>query len=214
MGAPAISPRTRPARKPARPARKSAPRAKPATRARTSGNVAMLPVTAVGGLADSGVVVGMSRSRVWIGVLGVLLGGIVAMNVVGLSLSASSSETALKVEALQQDNGVLQGRIATRLSNERVTQAATTLGLAVPAPDAVDYLKSSSSDADQAAERLANGSIANAPPVLAPLEADVAATDPTATTTVSTDPAAVPAPVVSTDAATVIAPTTAPATIP
>ena len=220
MGAPAVSPRTRPAARP-KPKAKPKPKARSATARRATaapakrparrpatkaprtnhrarlrvaggGNVAMLPVNAVGGIADSGFVVGMSRGRTWIVVLGLLLGGIVALNVVGLSLSASGSSVSTKIEELQQENSVMRARIANRLSNERITRAATALGLTVPAPDAVHYLDAKPSDAEAAAKRLADGSIANAPPAVVPTEADL--TDTTATTDPAavTDPAALP----------------------
>ncbi len=167
----------------------------------------MLPVNAVGGIADSGFVIGMSRGRAWIVILGLLLGGIVALNVVGLSLSAASSETSAKIDELQKENSVYRARIANRLSNERVTKAATALGLSVPAPDAVHYLGAKGSDAEQAAQRLADGLIANSPPVIAPTEADLAATATAATT----DPAVVdPAAVVADPA---VAATTVPAPV-
>lgn len=209
MGAPAASPRLRPPARP-KPKPKPRPKSRPAPRARTAaptrpprtaprsmagrsrvaagGSVAMLPVNAVGGIADSGFVVGMTRGRAWIIVLGLLLGGIVALNVVGLSLSASGSSVSTKVDELQQENSVMRARIANRLSNERITEAASTLGLAVPAPDAVHYIGAKSSDAETAAKRLADGLIATAPPAI---EATV--TDPATTTdpaTVPTDPTA------------------------
>ena len=157
MGAPAASPRLRPAARPkARPKSRPAPRSRVAAPARkprsaprstagrsrvaAGGSVAMLPVNAVGGIADSGFVVGMTRGRAWIMVLGLLLGGIVALNVVGLSLSASGSSVSTKVDEPQQENSVMRARIANRLSNERITEAASALGLAVPAPDAVHYI--------------------------------------------------------------------------
>jgi hypothetical protein len=142
----------------------------------------MLPVNAISGIADSRFVVGMARGRTWIVVLGVLLCGIVAVNVLGLSLSAAGSETSVKIDELQQQNSVLRGRIANRLSNERISEAAAALGLEVPAPDAVHYLQSRQSDAERAAERLAGGEIAAGAPVT-PI--DVAVTDPA-----TTDPAA------------------------
>jgi hypothetical protein len=149
----------------------------------------MLPVNAVGGIADSGFVIGMARSRVWIGVLGVLLGGIVAINVVGLSLSASGSQTSAKIDELIRDNSVQRSRLAHRLSNGRISKQASALGLAVPAPDAVHYLKSGDADAKRAAERLADGSITNAPPVATPSEA---ATDPSTIAPATTTTTAVP----------------------
>lgn len=179
--APARAPRRAPARPKPTPQRRS--------RAATSGNVAMFPVNAVGGIADSGVVMGMARSRVWIGVLGVLLGGIVAINVVGLSLSASGSQISAKIDELIRDNSVQQSRLAHRLSNGRISKEADALGLAVPAPDAVHYLKAGDADAKQAAERLADGSITNAPPPITPSE-DVTAIDPATTTATATDPTA------------------------
>ena len=201
MGAPAISrprPATRPApkRAPARsPRPASRPRSRPAGRSATG--VVRFPANAVGrtaatvsGIADSGFVTGMARSRAWIAVLGVLLGGIVAVNVVGLSLSAAGSETSAKIDELIRDNSVQRSRLAHRLSNGQITKAADALGLAVPAADAVNYLNSSSADAKRAAERLADGSIANAPPAIGVSETTVA--DPAVTTTdptVLVDPA-------------------------
>jgi hypothetical protein len=184
----------------------------------------MFPVNAVSGIADSGFVVGMSRGRAWIVVLGLLLGGIVALNVIGLSLSSSGGTVSAKIDEIQQENSVLRGRIASRLSNERITRAATALGLAVPAPDAVHYLDAKASDAEKAAQRLADGLIANAPPTVAPSESDLATSDgsiapaPPAVTpaTVPVDPATTTVPVDPATAATTTtnpAPT-APATTP
>lgn len=208
MGAPAISPRVRPAPRPKpRPRPKPAPRrprtAAPAARRRPAsgrprgplaagGNVAMLPVSAISGIADSGFVVGMARGRAWIVVLGVLLCGIVAINVLGLSLSAAGSETSTKIDELQQQNSVLRARIANRLSSGNISEAAAALGLEVPAPDAVDYLRTRRSDAERAAERLAGGEIVAGAPAI-PIDvatADPATADPAATTdAVPVDPA-------------------------
>lgn len=182
MGAPAITrPRTSPApkRRPAaRPTPRPAPRVGPVVR--TAG--------AVGGLADCGLVMRLTRGRAWIVVLGILLGGIVAINVWGLGMSASSSATAAKIEALQRDNSVLAGRLASRTSNGTIETSAAALGLAVPAPDAVHYLGASPGDAEKAAERLANGKISPTPPPLPE------ATEPVvpAATTIVTDPAVTP----------------------
>jgi hypothetical protein len=155
------------------------------------GSVAMAPLNAIGGIADSQFVIGMTRGRAWIVVLGILLGGIVAINVLGLSLSASGSDISTQVDELQQQNSVLRTRIANRVSNERISDAAATLGLAVPAPDQVHYLDARGSDAARAAERLASGEIAAAAPV-APVEVAITdpATDPATTTTTTYDPAA------------------------
>jgi len=182
MGAPAISTRTRPA---------SRGRAAAGSRAKATAKrprALLIPVAAVGrtadafgGIADCGMVVGMTRGRAWIVVLGVLLGGIVALNVWGLGMSASSSATAAKIDALQRQNSVLGGRIANRISNGTIEEAAAKLGLAVAPADAVHYLDGASSDAERAAERLANGKIALTPPpaptVVEPIDAAAVTTE-------------------------------------
>jgi len=229
MGAPAISsPRTPPRRRTRATTRTgTATRTRTRNRnarARSGADVIRFPVNAVGrtaatvgGLADSGVVVGMARSRLWIGVLGVLLGGIVAINVVGLSLSSSESRTASQVDELVRSNSVQQSRLAHRLSNGQISRKAAALGLAVPTPDAVRYIDAGGNDAERAAERLADGEITNAPPALTAPEADTAGTtteptippvDPAVTAT--TDPAAAVMPPATTSTDPALAPVTTP----
>ncbi len=159
----------------------------------------MLPVHAVGGaagavggMADSGLVIGMTRSRVWIGVLGVLLGGIVALNVIGLSLSASTSGTATKIDELERANTVTQATIAKRSSSDRIQALAAGLGLDTPTPKAVSYLKAKGGDAAAAAKRLEAGeiSVLGALPI-APVFAEAAAAPLSDTVVPSVDPTAV-----------------------
>jgi hypothetical protein len=198
--APKPAPKSRAAAKPRSAATRTAPArrttARPARRQTSGGSVVMLPLAAagrtavaVGGLADCGLVTGMARSRVWIGVLGVLLGGIVAINVYGLSLSAGNSATAAKIDALERDNSVARGRIAARTSTDRIETQAAAEGLGIPPPDAVHYLHAAKGDAAKAANRLSDGLIAAAAPVLDPSAAT--AIDPTAdvtATVAATDP--------------------------
>jgi hypothetical protein len=115
---------------------------------------------AVGGLADSGLVLRLTRSRLWIGVLGTLLVGIVALNVFALSFNASSSKTAALADELRRENSALGADVADVLSNERLQSAATRLGLIWPEPGAILYLDPRHSDAEAAAERLRRGEIA------------------------------------------------------
>jgi hypothetical protein len=150
---------------------------------------------AVGGMADSGLVVRMTRGRIWIAVLGVLLGGIVALNVWGLGLSASTSGAAGKVDELERANTVLRAQIAKRSSSEKVGAVAAGLGLETPVPKAVRYRKARDGDAAAAAERLASGEIS----VLAalpidPLFAAAAAPVEDAAAPAPTDPVAAASP--------------------
>lgn len=195
---------------------KPAPRASSAARrpATASGpaGVVMIPVAAVGrtmgavgDIADCSVARWMTRGRVWIVVLGCLLGGIVAINVWGLGMSAAGSETARKIDALQQENSVLRARAASRGSNAKIEAAAAELGLALPAPDAINYLDSPDGIAAKAADRLSSGEIAVAPPGEAPTEVTEPVLDPVTgmpvepaidpATGMPLDPLAVPAPI-------------------
>src|SRR5262245_56283106 len=96
---------------------------------------------AVGGIADSGLVVRLTRGRLWIGLLASLLVGIVALNVVALGLNASSSKLAQQADGLQRANSALHAKLAGELTNEQVQKAALAIGLVVPEPGMVRYLR-------------------------------------------------------------------------
>jgi hypothetical protein len=189
--------RRSPARRP--PARAPGPRrTAPRRRKGQTPAAGFVPVAvgrtagAVGGLADSGLVVRLTRSRLWIGLLGGLLVGIVALNVMALSFSASSSNAARQADELERQNSALRGEIAARLSNEEIQAAATKLGLVVPEPGAVRYLRPSPGDAAEAARRLRAGELGSfgyvAPVVTAPV---VPAESAPVETVPPTDPAEV-----------------------
>jgi hypothetical protein len=171
--APARRPRTRPTPKgravaapaPARksPARKAptrAPRrAKPTSRAAVVGGQ-LIPfagrtAVAVGQLPDSGLVVRMTRGRAWIGVLGVLLVGIVALNVVTLSFAASSGKIDEQITVLEQENSVMSGRDARLSGIGPVRQEAAAIGLAMPSSDSIHFTDAGPDDVATAAQRLA-----------------------------------------------------------
>jgi hypothetical protein len=114
---------------------------------------------AVGGIADSGLVVRLTRSRLWIGLLGGLLVGIVALNVVALSFNSSSSDAARQAEELKRQNSALRGDIATRLSSPEIQAAAAKLGLINPEAGSIRYLRPSADDAAEAARRLRAGEL-------------------------------------------------------
>ena len=81
----------------------------------------------------------MARSRAWISVLATLLGGIVALNVFGLSVSSSVSQTAAEADLVERENSLLRERI-TKANARRGARAADRAVLAaatVPTP-AVD----------------------------------------------------------------------------
>lgn len=178
------------------PAPRTAPRLVPVAVGRTA--------VAVGGIADSGLVLRLTRSRLWIGALGTLLVGIVALNVAALSFNAASSKTAALSEELLSENSALRAEIENGLSNQRLLDVANRTGLVVPEPGAVLYLDPSARDAALAAERLRKGEIAIGSAYVPPVEPVIPATDTT------TDPAVDPT---ATDSA-LVEETTAPAETP
>jgi hypothetical protein len=114
---------------------------------------------AVGGLADSGVVVRLTRGRLWIGMLAALLVGIVALNVLALSFNASSSEAGRAADELKRQNSAYRAQIAEVTASDQVHQTAGRLGLHVPNPDQIGYLRPSPEDAATAAKRLRDGEL-------------------------------------------------------
>jgi hypothetical protein len=191
------APRRRPARPPAAPRRPVGVPQRAAAAPR--GGLAAAAVGTVSAIADSGLVLGLTRSRLWIGVLGTLLVGIVALNVMALSFNAASSETAALSDELRERNSALRADIADGLSNERLQSAAVRIGLVMPQAASGLALTPAAGDAAEAARRLRRGDFTlgstYTPPVAEVPEVPVVdpatvATNPAATTSV-TDPAAI-----------------------
>ncbi|HZK16170.1 MAG TPA: hypothetical protein VFC52_06250, partial [Solirubrobacterales bacterium] len=117
--------------------------------------IAVGTAAAVRDLPDSNVIVRLTHGRAWIGVLGVLLAGIVALNVVTLSLAAQSGGIEQNVQALREENSILRSRDAQLSGASRVRHDATALGLSVAAVDEVGAVRAGRRDAQVAAQRLA-----------------------------------------------------------
>ncbi len=142
-----------PARKPSRaPARRQAPTRRPGGQLIP---IAVGTATAVRHLPDSSLMVRMTRGRAWIGVLGVLLAGIVAVNVFTLSLAASAGHIDQNIQALDQENPLLRGREARQLGASRIRHDASALGLVPAATDQIGYVQADPGDVAIAAKRLA-----------------------------------------------------------
>jgi hypothetical protein len=117
--------------------------------------IAVGTASAVRSLPDSGLVVRMTRGRAWIGVLGVLLAGIVTLNVVTLSLAASAGHVDQNIQALAEENSLLRSRDAQKSGAGRIRQEAAGLGLSAAALDQVGAVQASPQDVETAARRLA-----------------------------------------------------------
>jgi hypothetical protein len=162
--APAKAPgRTAPARR--TPARRSptrpAPQRSKAARLQAGGQLIPIAVgrtaVAVRQLPDSGLVVRMTRGRAWIAVLGVLLVGIVALNVVTLSFAASSGKIDEQITTLEKENSMLGARVAEKYGTGRVRNEAKEQGMIMADTDEPTLLKAGPGDVAAAAERLAVG---------------------------------------------------------
>lgn len=109
---------------------------------------------AVRDLSDSSLIVRLTRGRGWIAVLGVLLTGIVALNVIILSLNAGAGVNGERIDSLERENSALRAELAERLAAGRVETDAAALGMYVPDAKDVTYLRAGKGDADEAASVL------------------------------------------------------------
>jgi hypothetical protein len=160
-----------PARKPSRNGLLTAPsrhKAAPRRRARVlpyAAGTAGRAAVAVTQLPESGLIHRLTRGRAWIGLLGVLLVGIVALNVVTLSFAAASGKVEAVNAALSKENSVLQGLAATKYGQGRMRHEAEKRGLALPveADAQPQLITARKTDVAEAAERLKAASAAANP---------------------------------------------------
>lgn len=149
---------TAPAKPRKRPALVTAPTRKPAPARRPGGQLIPIAVgtaTAVRGLPDSSLIVRLTRGRAWIAVLGALLAGIVALNVVTLSIAATVGHVDRNLQALDEENSFLRGLDAQRSGADRIRHDAAALGLSAAAVDQVGAVEAGPHDVETAAQRLA-----------------------------------------------------------
>jgi hypothetical protein len=143
----AVAAPARPQRAQPRPKRAAGGQLIPLAVGRTAGAVRHLP--------DSSLMVRMTRGRAWIGVLGVLLVGIVTLNVITLSFAASAGKIDQNAQALAQENSILRGLDARISGAARVRHDGGAQGLVMPSADQVLYLQASPRDVATAVQRLA-----------------------------------------------------------
>jgi hypothetical protein len=143
-------------------------------RPRIYAGAAMVPVAAVRtagavrDLSDSSLILQLTRGRGWIGVLGALLFGIVALNVISLSLNAGSGRIGQQVAELERENSALRAELAEGLTASAVEGEAERLGLAVPDPEDVGYLTVHDGDVEHLAELLDKDTFLSSPSTYEP----------------------------------------------
>ncbi len=94
------------------------------------------------------------RGRAWIPLLGVMLAGIVAMQVEMLKLGASIGRSIENGSALQSRNELLRASVATLADDQRIERLAAGMGMVMPAPSAVGFLSVGPGDARRAASNM------------------------------------------------------------
>jgi|GEM_PF-375823 len=171
----------------ARAAAKATPaRRKAAPRRRTP--AAVIPIAAghagraavaVTQLPESGLIHRLTRGRAWIGVLGVLLVGIVALNVVTLSFAASSGKIDARNTELGKENSMLQNRAAEQYGQAKLRKEAAEQGLKMPIDVVPRLINVRKGDVAEAAARL--GAAATAAGGAASAEGEAAAEESAAT---------------------------------
>jgi hypothetical protein len=166
-------------------------------------------------LPEHRVVDRLLRGRAWIWLIGVMLGGIVAMQVSLLGLNSGISRAVEKTGALERQNAELEAAVAQLSSGERVQAAAIKEGMVTPPAGDVGFLtvrpgvdgeraaRRMQPPSDEARQVMANGgrSLEAVVPATVVAEAPVTTTAPPPAA--ETAPAPVPTPT----------PTTAPAPV-
>ncbi|HKP91697.1 MAG TPA: hypothetical protein VJT75_17150, partial [Thermoleophilaceae bacterium] len=156
------------------------------------------------------------RGRLWVGFMGVLLVGIVFLNVSLLQLNQEIARTTSHATALDRQNSGLRARVAALDSSERIQELAEGRGMVMPAPSQYRYLRARPwLDGELAARRVVapepeTSTLAEATPAPSPTPATTPVTttttaQPTATTPPPTATAA-PAPAATTPPAAVATP--------
>jgi hypothetical protein len=180
------------------------------------------------------------RSRAWIWIMGIALGGIVAMQVSLLKMNAGIGTSVQKSSELEHSNATLEEQVAVLSSGERISASAAALGLIVPDAGSVSYLtvrpgvdasraaKNMVAPSEAARQLLASGGHPDTivPPTAATNTlAPATGTTPTPTTTTTTTttttpetaapaPAATPVPTAAPPVATATPEPTGPSSVP
>jgi cell division protein FtsL len=145
------------------------------------------------------------RSRAWIWLIAIMLGGIVTMQVSLLKLNAGISKNVETASTLERVNADLETEVAKLSSGERIQQTAAEEGMVTPSAGDVGFLNARpGTDPRLAAQRMqkpsaeaqdvmANGGHSLAPPTIAPVTTAPPAAATTATTATTVTTTATPA---------------------
>jgi hypothetical protein len=134
------TPVTRPSA-PRNPRRVSGPaRRRPSDQAVVRAPLAARSAAFIRGLPDHALLDRIIRGRYWIPLLGVLLVGIVAMQVEVLKLNAGIGRALEQSTSLQNRNEQLQAAVARGADDQRIESMAAHMGMVMPQPAAIRFL--------------------------------------------------------------------------
>lgn len=135
---------------PARSARVAPRTARPAEHSTPTARLLKLRAVAP---SPAGLLEKLVRGRGWVAFVGVLLAGIVFLNVTVLEVNGSIANVSERATALKRENAELRLQVARLASSERIQAAAVDRGFALPAPGAVTYLRADAEADARRAER-------------------------------------------------------------
>jgi cell division protein FtsL len=115
------------------------------------------------------------RGRVWIPLLGVLLVGIVAMQVTVLKLNAGIGRSLQQTTALQGENELLRANVARLSDSERIEALAARLGMVMPPPQEDRFITPSGATVARAVGAITAPDATNFSSSLATEQASIAA---------------------------------------
>jgi cell division protein FtsL len=125
------------------------------TRVRRAGPLPARAVAYIRALPDHPLLDRIVRGRAWIAMLGVMLVGIVAMQVAELKLGASVGRSLSESATLQSKNQLLRASVSALSDDQRIERLAARMGMVMPAPGDVVYLTPhTSADAARAANQI------------------------------------------------------------
>lgn len=147
-------PRVLPGRRPDTPIRRRATRAVRRSRARRP--VLRRTVHAVGHLPETGFIRSLARRPpLWICAISLLVISIVFINVAGMTYASRAGKLETSIQQLERKNSILGSTQTRALSVPSIRHRAAAAGMAMPAPDAIRYIRYEPGDIDAAAARLA-----------------------------------------------------------
>jgi hypothetical protein len=131
------------------------PRRAPKLRRAPSGPLPVRVAAFVRALPDHALIDRVVRGRTWIALLGLMLAGIVAMQVEVLKLGASEGRSLQESAALQSRNELLRASVASLSDDQRIERLASQDGMVMPPPTDLVFLPPNSAvNANRAANNI------------------------------------------------------------